>query len=295
MREININDRLETVSRFPVEAECRTDLLPTSQVEVARRAFEHFLEGLSDLLPGYLFTPAEIRLVGVEQQRLSEALGQSESGSCTLLFAVQPFCQRMQLELGRDFAGAALQSVLGAPPEAAGVPRESLTEVDFHILRDLIGLVAEELRKAWQVTTGCSVKMLARELAPTLDSSPSDDQSVVLLTAEIAMGKSTGTIRLLVPSLLIRQISEPEMDPATGLSGQHTALVQALGAATFDVEAVLHGARIRVRDLLGLQPGKILQLPHRADAAIECQVNGLTKFRGELISSGKSLGFQVQS
>lgn len=295
MPDININDGLQTVTQFPVKAECRTDLLPASQVEVARRAFEQFLAGLSDVLPGYLFTPAEIRLLDVEQQLLSEALNKGEHGSCTLSFALESLDHRIQLQLGRNFASAALESVLGAPAEAAGLARESLTKVDFHILRDLIDLVAEELRKSWRVTFGCSIEMVSTELTAAIDSPRSQDQSVVLLTAEIAMRECSGAIRLVIPSLLLRLMPGADPHSAIGDDAQRVALAEALGAASLDVEAVLDGARIQFRDLLGLQPGRILQLPHKMNSAIECHVNGRPKFRGELVSSGKSLGLQIQS
>jgi flagellar motor switch protein FliM len=294
MPDINIDDGLRTVTQFPAKAECRTDLLPASQVEVARRAFEQFLAGLSEVLPGYLFTPAEIRLLSVGQQLLSEALDESEYGSCTVSFAPQPFGHRIQLQLGRNFASAALESVLGAPAETVSLARESLTDVDLHVLRDLIDLVVEELRKAWLVTSGYSLEMVSTELTSTLKGSQSEDQGVVLLTAEVAMRECSGAIRLLVPSLLLRLMSTAELDSTTGGIAQRDALIEALGAASLDVEAVLDGARIQFRDLLGLERGQILQLPHKTDAAIECQVNGIKKFRGELVSSGKSLGLEIR-
>jgi flagellar motor switch protein FliM len=294
MPDVNIDDGLPTVTQFRAKAECRTDLLPASQVEVAQRAFEQFLAGLSEVLPGYLFTPAEIRLLSVDQQLLSRALGESEHGSCTVAFAPQPFDHRIQLQLGRNFGSAALESVLGAPAGAVSLARESLTDVDFHILRDLIDLVAEELRKAWLATSRYSLEMVSTELTSTVNGSQSEDQGVVLLTAEVVMRECSGAIRLLVPSVLLRLMSTAEPDSATGGIAQRETLIEALAAASLDVEAVLDGARIQFRDLLGLEPGKILQLPHKTDAAIECQVNGIKKFRGELVSSGKSLGLQIQ-
>jgi flagellar motor switch protein FliM len=294
MAEIPINRGPQDATQPPMAEEFRTDQVSAPQIEIAQRAFEQFLNGLSEVVPGYLLTPAEIRLAGTEQQLLSVALASGESGSCAIWFTLPPFPYRICLELGGSFVGAALESVLGAPSDAAGSSRESFTDVDLHVLRELFELVGAELQKAWLATSGDALEMGSIAISSTADASQADDPGMVLLSAEVTMRGSSSAIRLLIPSFLLRLAAARQIDAATKGVDPCAALGQALDTASVDVDAVLDGARIQFRDLLALQPGRILQLPHRTTAAIECHVNGITKFRGELVSNDKTLGFQIQ-
>jgi flagellar motor switch protein FliM len=80
-----------------------------------------------------------------------------------------------------------------------------------------------------------------------------------------------------------------------GADAQKRALIQALDEAVFDVEAVLTGAGIHVDDVLRLKPGMIVGLPHKLGTPVECQVNGVSGFRGEMLQSGNSLVFDLQA
>jgi flagellar motor switch protein FliM len=277
-------------------AECRPELLLGDQLELARQTFVKSLDGLAALIPGYLFTAAEIQFTDTNQRILSEALSEGENEGCVVVLGLDPFPGCAYLVLGRSFVCSALEILLGTPAEAPRFPRESLTAIDLHILQGLFEAVAGELRKTWQPMCGSSFRYLSADLTGQSASVELDEQSAVVLTAEITMRGCAGTLRMIIPSLLIRLASQPAReytapDPETS----RAALLSALGSAAFEVEAVLRGGDIRIRDLLELKPGLILELPQKAPAPVECLVNGVVKFRGELVNRGKSVGFEVQS
>jgi flagellar motor switch protein FliM len=288
-------DALTPIGPLPIRpAACRPELLPGGQLDFARRAFQTFLDRLSEALSSYLCAPVEIRFSGADQMPLSKALGEDENQACLVRMDLSPFRGVAHLALGREFAGAALETLLGAPSDAAAIPRDSLTEVDLHLLGDLIALLTAELQQAWRPVCGCSFEQLSVHTWQTRPASDSGGASALVLTAEIVLNGSASALRLMVPSLLVRLAFEPSPEAAPESAGPG-ALLQAVSAASLDVEAVLGGARIRMRDLLDLRPGHTLELPHKTSAPIACQVNGLVKFRGELVGGGQSVGFQIQS
>lgn len=270
--------------------ECRPELLPAAAVELARRTFESLLTRFSSLLPAYLNVPASLRFASMEQLFLSEVPTTGED--CTVGLDLSPVPGRAHLILGRTFVNSALVILLGATTDVADAPRESLTDVDLHVLRGLIEVVVTELRETWRPVCGVSFRVVPPGLTSGPVQAEEGEQSVVALTAEIRLRDHNDTIRLILPSLLMRLASE-----LISLSGeaQRSALLAALGSASLQVEGVLSGGGIPVRDLLQLKPGRILELPHKADTPIECRVNGVTKLSGELVHSGKSVAFQIQS
>ena len=76
MAEFQIDHEARDGRQFAAGAElCRPELLLPGQLELARRAFEKFRDGLSTLLSGYSCTPAEIRFAGADQQPVARAVG----------------------------------------------------------------------------------------------------------------------------------------------------------------------------------------------------------------------------
>jgi flagellar motor switch protein FliM len=297
MTDLQFDDQIQGGRQIPAQAaECQPELLLPGQVELARRAFEKFRGGLSTLLTGYFCVPAEIQFAGADQQPLAQALSQGHNGACTVFLELHSFQNRAYLALGHNFVCTALELLLGAPAEVTGAPRESLTEVDLHVIQGLVELVAGELRDAWQSICGASFRLVSAGLAGRFAGAEADDRSVLVLTAQVALRDSTDSIQLIVPSVLVRLAAEQVLDsPTTAGAANRHALLEALDAASLEVEAVLPAGDIRIRDLLRLKPGLILELPRKADTPIQGRINGVAKFQGELVNTGKSVGFQVWS
>jgi len=275
--------------------ECRTEQLLPNQLDFACRTFEKFLTGLSALLPGYLYTPATIRFATAEQRPYSSALADLADFGCTVLLDLSPFPHCARLAFGQRFLFAALETLLGAPPGVGGLPRESLTDVDLRILQGLIDLAIAELRSAWHPQCGASFRKISIGVGES-NVSDAEEQSALILTAEIVTRESADTLRLILPSLLIRLIAQTGRKPSTPAGdSQKRALLEALSGTYLDIEAVIRGTDIRVRDLLALKPGMVLEVPRKSGTPIECQVNGVSKFRGGLVNIGKFVGFRIES
>jgi flagellar motor switch protein FliM len=277
------------------QATFHTEALLSEQIDHSRDAFQQFLDRAAAAISGYLSCHAEITDVGVEQMPLSEALGNIESGSCAAPLDLSPCRGTAYLALGKRVVGALLDNLLGASADAAEIPRESLTSVDLHVLQEIIALLASEVRAAWEPICDCSFSPLSAAAAEACTEAGDDAHSVLVLRAEVTLNGVASPLQLIVPSLLIRlafahrrATSAPE--PAT-----RDALLEAVYSASFGVEAVLRGSRIKLRDLLSLRVGHTLALPHKTDELIQCQVNGVVKYRGELLTNGESTGFQVVS
>jgi flagellar motor switch protein FliM len=186
--------------------------------------------------------------------------------------------------------------LLGAPAEVAATPRESLTEVDLRLIEGLLERVVDELRDAWQSTCGSALRLVSTALAQPSAGAQPDPRSVLVLTAEITLRESSATISLIVPSVLVRLASGKVRESATvAAAANRQALLDALEAASLELVAVLPAGNIQIRDLLRLKPGSVLALPCKADTPIQGQVNGVAKLQGELVNTGKFVGFQVWS
>jgi flagellar motor switch protein FliM len=277
-------------------AECAFDALPAGKVEIVKRAFGEFLNRLAELLPAHLQTPCDVRFSSAGQRPSSAVSAEMDSAGCCVSLDLSPLPGKAYLVFGRGFVHTVLETLLGAPDGAASVPRQALTAIDLHLLRELIDVTVEELCQAWTLACDQSLHMVRGEIAVQMSLSESDDPSVLFLQAEVVLHGGTDHLSLVVPALLVRMAGEDGATAAClGAEAQKRALIQALDGAVLDVEAVLTGAGIHVDDVLRLKPGVVLGLPHKLGTPVECQVNGVSGLRGEMLQSGNSLVLELQS
>jgi len=125
------------------------------------------------------------------------------------------------------------------------------------------------------------------------------DGTALVLNCTVRVQDEDETLRVAVPVLAIRLAAlQNEQKAAAEVAGEtaaRTALLEAVGGATLEVEAYLGGSAIRLGDLAAMQAGQILMLTQPAGSQLDCVVNGKTKFRGEWIALGDRHGLQVDS
>ena len=268
----------QSAARDGNDDQCHPELLLPDQMALAVRAFEQFLERAVAPMLEFFCTPAELRFSGSSQG----SDGQAEEG-VRLSLNLSPLPGNAHLVFSPQFAGMALALLMGASPEQEAEPRTVFTGVEMALLRPLLESLASELKQAWKPF--CPAAFL-----PLAEPVPADS-GMLALAAEVTVRGVAGTMELWIPSLLIRLATGQTGETAT--PDQRTLIIEALEAARFDVEAVISGASIRIRDLLDLRAGRTLELPYSAGSPVDCRVNGIVKFRGDLVLNGNGLGFEV--
>jgi flagellar motor switch protein FliM len=271
----------------------RPERLLDEQLDLARTAFQQFLDNVAPALPAYLASDVGISFAGASQRSLSAAMSDLEAGACVAPMDLSPFVGMAYLVLGRHLAGGVLENLMGAPMGTPEIPRNSLTTVDLQVLQDFLACLLGEVRAVWEPVCGCSFQ----PLPPTVPeaSAVGDSVSVLVLDATVTLDGVSSALQLMIPSHLVRSAHLGQRPATDSAASGREAFVEAVCSASFDVEAVLRESRIRVGDLLALKAGHTLALFHPTDEPIECQVNGVVKYRGEMVNNGDAAGFRVVS
>jgi flagellar motor switch protein FliM len=252
-------------------------------------AFGKFLSAFAREVAGYLSAPVSAAEGRVVRQSRREALRHTGAGGYTVAYSIKPGVERGFLVLGRQFAGWAAEVLLGAPAAVAGQPREHLTDLERHSIDSLLDILPGLLDRAFGELFGVTFSR-ASDIgrAPASD----DEGSVLVFTADLTFIETPSEVALILPEHLADG-SQPV--DALQREQDRRLLLEALARATVDVEVVLKGSDMRLGDLMRLRPGMVLALPHKAGATVDCQVNGVTKFRGEMTRSAAGPGLLIQS
>ena len=125
-------------------------------------------------------------------------------------------------------------------------------------------------------------------------------EAVVAIGMEFRIEDHVGMINLAMPSITIKSMvqkfdqhgSVSQVEPS---EQDQRLLLKLLHKATVAVEPQLT-ARLKVRDLLALDPGSIVLLDRDANQPIVAVANGKAKFEGQIVSyeSGQ-LSFQIEN
>ena len=272
---------------------CTPGILPVDQIGFVESIHRKFLQSLARHLGDCLETAVATDLAEVEQMRFTDFVDSCSGDACLIPLNAGPGVGRAILDLGPGFVHRALGILIGAPENAAQ-PARGITGIEQHILRECFDTVVRDLRETWaghQVVFEPGAMAARDELAQS-----TGDGRAVVVTSLLSFGGTQESMRLALPALLVRLA-------VTGRSGikavpppaTRPQVLEAMRKASVRVEAILGGSSLRMRDLLALEPGQVLTLGPPANCSVECIMNGITKFRGELVSNGRNQAFQIGS
>jgi flagellar motor switch protein FliM len=287
------NPAMPGLARVEPMDECRAESLSRAQVDLAQAAFQRFLDAAGRGLQSYLGVPVETSFADATQCPLAQAIPKDFDAGCVLSLDLKPLAGAAYLILETKLVSIALEILLGAPLDAVGKSRESLSELDLRMMHGVNALLTSALQKEWEPVFGSSFQPLAASAGNKI--AKADGQNMLVLSAGIGLNEAAASLKLAIPSVLVRLACQPESKPQPSASLNRAALAEAMGSATVSVEALLTGAGIRMRDLLALKPGSTLELPQAVDTQIECRMNGVAKLHGEVLAGGGGVAFQVNS
>jgi flagellar motor switch protein FliM len=120
------------------------------------------------------------------------------------------------------------------------------------------------------------------------------------VSIEIRIGEISGTLNLAIPSINIKMIGSKfdqqwslrKTEPTEAEQRRASILIRNSEAR---LDARLRGPKLRVRELLDLKAGDLLQLDHRLDQLLDCDINGKPKFRGRVVNSNQKKAFLIEA
>ena len=272
---------------------CPPGLLPAEAVTLFTDLMESYLRGLARGLSEYLEVPVGAGLDGPVQLSRAQFLGAAQTDVCRLTLDLDGGRGQAFFGLSPGLVTRILGILLVIPPDMQPAQREAVTDIEIHVMRRFFETLTGELRRAWE---SIHMGFAMRPVEPT-DEKPADSEEdpLLVLNCRIKFAAGEETFRLAVPALLVRlAVLDREREAALkpGIA-PYPGMLNILRHASFELEAVLEGSRLRMSDLLAIQPGEILMLEQPIGAPVQCRVNGKVKFRGELIQTGARRALQV--
>jgi flagellar motor switch protein FliM len=222
--------------------------------------------------------------------KLEEALAGMRSPSCLALFRLEPLQAFGMMLFDPGFVYAVLDAFFGAKSQSDdSAELRELTTIEQRILGRVSRVILEDLVKAWRPIAELRPELLRIELNP---------QFVTLLPAHAVVVDTKYSIdldsrRTHLSTFLAYGALEPLKDRLS--SGVHsheqaddslrTRVWEQLRSAPARISVELGRGRLRVGDLLKLQPGMVLPLEGNTDGGAVLRIEGGVKATGKPITA----------
>ncbi|MGP8243761.1 MAG: flagellar motor switch protein FliM [Bryobacteraceae bacterium] len=278
----------------------RLDRIPKSQLSVIHFLHETFVRTLSASLSVYLRTYVSGDLISVEQLPYGDFAENLPSPTCIASLSMQPYDGCLLVEVNQGLLGIILDHVLGGNGKIGAALDREVTDIEQDMLEGFYRIIAHDLSEAWKPIAPLRFAVDSLETTPQLSKRIAPNEAVVTVAMELRISDNRGVVNLAIPSITLKAMrqrfdqqwtSQKVVNEVTAMAVRKKMSRELM----LDVECALSGAAIRVRDLLSLECGDVLDLGIPADSAVTALVNGQPHFQGELVANGPRTAMVVRS
>ena len=278
----------------------RPDRIAKSQVRAIHMLHENFVRNLGSSLSAYLRSYLTVNLISVEQLSYGEFIEALPSPTCLVSLSLRPYDGSALIELNPSLIFPIIEIILGGKGRSGGNLSREITEIEQSLLETLFRIILNDLKEAWKGVTVIDFKIEAVATEPQMLQILAPNEAVVAVSIEIRLGESSGTLNLAIPSINIKMIGQ-KFDQQWSLrkteptEAEQQRVVNLIRSSTVNLDAVLRGPSLMVKDLLELDIGDLLRLDHRVDQSIACEINGKAKYSGRLVNSHQKKAFLIET
>lgn len=276
----------------------RPDRIAKSQLRAIHQLHENFVRSLASSLSAYLRTHLLVNLVSVEQLSYAELLECLPTPTCIASLGLKPFDGNAIIEINSSLIFPILEILLGGDGKLLFNIQRETTEIEQVLLDGLLRHILRDLREAWKSVAAVDFSIEKMERNPQQLKVLSPSEAVVAVAIEIKMGDSTGMLNIAIPSINIKMMGQKfdhqwtsRRTGAADSDQRRTLRLIRRAKLTSDVR--LNGSELLLRDLADLEIGDVLNLQTPRTSSLDLVINGQSKYRGQMVTSGARAAFRV--
>jgi len=116
---------------------------------------------------------------------------------------------------------------------------------------------------------------------------------------EVRIGEMSGMMNIGIPSIIVKMLRQKfdqqwSVRKTRATEEERGRVLRLIRPAIINLDARLQGPTLGVEALLDLKEGDILAFDYPLDRPLDVMVNGKLKYQGEIVSTGRKRGFQIQ-
>ena len=265
--------------------------LPNSQLSLIHVLHESFIRTLTSSLSLTLRSFVSGSVLSVDQLSYGEFSARMQPPTCIVFLSMLPYEGYAAVEMNHALVAPILDYVLGGNGKIDSELDRELTDIEKGMLEGFFRIIPHDLTEAWRPIASIGFTFDCVETEPLLSNRIARNEAVVVIAMELRIGDKVGKVNLAIPSITLKMLrhkfdQQSTMKRSVSPETESAIKQKVSSALKVDVEWALVGARIRLSDLLNLKSGDLVDLGIEFDGRASMLINGVPKFRGEVIVEG---------
>ena len=270
--------------------------LSNESARALKTLHESLARNLMNTLDVYLGAALEVKLGALEQLSMDDYRAVLLPSGYVLPCVLAPASHTLLLEIDSSLLYTMIDLLLGGAGASIDEPRE-LTEIDEEIVQGVVGLIAQQVERAWQpigvtVAPGAAVRsnMVHKLFPPT--------EKVLLVRFEVGLAGVSGALHIAFPASvgghLVRNIkSDPASVRGPVRFFPRLPLEERILDCRFTLSGGLPQMRVPVRELASLAVGAVFRLGAPVESAGRLALEDREIFEAVPVRSGKSKAVEL--
>jgi len=278
----------------------RPDRIAKDQLRAIHMLHENFARSLASSLSAYLRAYAIVNLVSVEQLSFMEFTQGLPSPTVISALAMRPYEGSAVMELNPSLVFPIIEILLGGTAHGASAKLErEITEIEQSILEGIYRIILNDMREAWLPITALDLEIETTETEPQMLQLLAPNEAVVAISMEVRIGECVGMMNIGIPSIIIKMLRQKFDQQWSVRKTESTRIdreriLKLVHRAVVHLDARLEGTTLPTKELLELAPGDVLTLDFPIERPLQLQINGVVKFRGHIVASGRKRSFHCE-
>lgn len=277
----------------------RPDKLGRDQARLLQIAGETFARQFGTVLTSSLRAMSTVTMLSVEQLTYDEYVRSLDNPTCLSVLSLDGISGVGAIELPMPTAMLAVDHLLGGTGQGTQ-PRRAPTEIESIVLRSLVERLLRELDYAFESLTPLSPRITAVEANPRFAQVAASSAMMIIKSFEVKIGGHESVATLCLPYGALGPVLEEAVNATTRGTRDMAAdgafrsgLRERLSDVEVDVSVRFAAARMPTTDVLSLQVGDVVRLPHRTADPLLVTSSGVVAARAVPGSKGRRLACRV--
>ncbi|HEY3438365.1 MAG TPA: FliM/FliN family flagellar motor switch protein [Actinotalea sp.] len=267
---------------------------------VLEMAFETYARQWGTLLTSRLRVVAAAQLESVELRTYDEYVRSLPPMTVMVLCTVEQGRSTAVLQLPLDSTMVWIDYLLGGPGLSIDLPDRELTEIELHLMQDLLRHALRDLTYAFAAICPLDVSIKSIQYNPQFVQAAAATEAVIVASFELTVADRTCPATLMLPAdLLLTSLRAGDTLDSRSADevAEHNAALDRL-AEQVQEAPVLVSVRFRpltiaARDIAGLGVGDVIPLRHAGDQPLDVVVGDVVLARAAIGSNGSRLACLV--
>jgi flagellar motor switch protein FliM len=276
----------------------RPDRIAKDQLRAIHLLHENFARSLASSLSAYLRAYVAVNLISVEQLSFMEFSQCLPSPTCLVSLGMGPCEGNAVLEINPSLVFPILEMLLGGSGKYTTKINREITEIEQSIMEGLFRIILHDLKLAWHSVTLVEFSIESHETDPQLMQILAPNEAVVAVSMEVRIGENAGMMNIGIPSIVVKMLRHKfdqqwSLRKTESTDDEQSRILRLIKPAAVHLDTRLTGPTLRVEDLLDISVGDVLTFDYPVARPMNLTVNGVLKFRGNVISTGRNRAVEI--